>query len=160
MEFNREQIRKELILFLDDIPVELHLSRNRTSKFLSFLKLVLDLITKDGEKIFKLENRLEECENGYEGTHFLDMCKLHDDEQKIKELTEENERLKDFTKKQFKSAWTVREDTVRKMQERLEEEAYETKDVYANDKVVETVYQITKTKLDQIAEEILEGKNV
>ena len=52
------------------------------------------LIKEQEEQIFKLENRLKECENGYEGTLFLDRCKLHDAEEKIKELTEKNERLK------------------------------------------------------------------
>lgn len=45
------------------------------------------------QRIFELENRLKECENGYEGTLFLDRCKLHDAEEKIKELTQANEQL-------------------------------------------------------------------
>ena len=93
MELNREQIKKELALFVDDNPVELHLHHKKTSKFLSFLKLVLAVITTDEQKIFELENRLKECENGYEGTLYLERCKLHDAEEKIKELTAENEKL-------------------------------------------------------------------
>lgn len=54
-------------------------------------KNALALINSQEQKIFELENRLKECENGYEGTLFLDRCKLHDDEEKIKELSEENE---------------------------------------------------------------------
>lgn len=46
----------------------------------------LALINSLEQKIFELENRLKECENGYEGTLFLDRCKLHDAEEKIKEL--------------------------------------------------------------------------
>ena len=38
------------------------------------------------QKIFELENRLKECENGYEGTLALERAK-------VKELTEENEKL-------------------------------------------------------------------
>ena len=53
----------------------------------------LTLITSQEQKIFELENRLKECENGYDGTLFLDRCKLHDAEEKVRELTEENERL-------------------------------------------------------------------
>ena len=48
----------------------------------------LALITSQEQKIFELENRLKECENGYEGTLFLDKCKLHDAEEKIKKLTQ------------------------------------------------------------------------
>ncbi|MBR2474180.1 MAG: hypothetical protein IKB51_04030 [Clostridia bacterium] len=56
-------------------------------------KEVLALIKSQDEQIFQLENRLKECENGYAGTLHLESCKLHDAEEKIKELTEENERL-------------------------------------------------------------------
>lgn len=52
----------------------------------------LALITSQGQKIFELENRLKKCENGYEGTNFLDRCKLHDAEEKIKKLTEESKK--------------------------------------------------------------------
>ena len=90
---DREQIKKELGLFISDNPVELHLHHKKTSSFLAFLQLVLDVITTDEQKIFELENRLKECENGYEGTLYLERCKLHDAEEKIKKLTEENERL-------------------------------------------------------------------
>ena len=54
----------------------------------------LALINSQEQKIFELENRLKECENGYKGTNFLDRCKLHDAEEKVKKLTEENERLR------------------------------------------------------------------
>ena len=60
----------------------------------SMHKDILDIIKSREQKIFELENRLKECENGYEGTLYLESCKLHDAEKKIKELTEENERLK------------------------------------------------------------------
>lgn len=93
MELDREQIKKELVLFIDDTPVSLHLGLKKTSKFMSFLKLVLAVITTDEQKIFELENRLKECENGYEGTLYLERCKLHDAEEKIKELTTKNEKL-------------------------------------------------------------------
>lgn len=54
----------------------------------------LALITSQEQRIFELKNRLKECENGYEGTLFLDRCKLHDAEEKVEELAEENERLR------------------------------------------------------------------
>lgn len=90
MELNREHIKKELVLFIDDMPVELHFSRKRTLTFSLFLKDILFVILANEQKIFELENRLKECENGYEGTLFLDRCKLYDAEQKIKELAEDN----------------------------------------------------------------------
>ena len=46
------------------------------------------------DKIFALENRLKECENGYAGTLHLESCKLHDAERKIAEKDAEIERLK------------------------------------------------------------------
>lgn len=51
------------------------------------------LVVSYEQKIFELENRLKECENGYEGTLHLESCKLYDAEDKIKELTKENENL-------------------------------------------------------------------
>lgn len=54
---------------------------------------IFSFVNAQADKIFTLENRLKECENGYEGTLFLDRCKLHDAEEKVKELTEENERM-------------------------------------------------------------------
>ena len=53
----------------------------------------LNLVKSQEQKIFELENRLKETENGYAGTLFLDRCKLHDAEEKVKELTEENKSL-------------------------------------------------------------------
>lgn len=58
------------------------------------MKDALALIKQQDEQIFQLENRLKECENGYAGTLHIESCKLHDAEEKVKELTEENERLK------------------------------------------------------------------
>lgn len=54
---------------------------------------ILTLFNSQEQTIFELENRLKERENGYEGTLFLDRCKLHDAEEKVKELTEKNVRL-------------------------------------------------------------------
>ena len=54
---------------------------------------IFAFVKKQEDTIFALENRLKECENGYEGTLFLDRCKLHDAEEKVKELTQANEML-------------------------------------------------------------------
>lgn len=176
-ELNREQVKKELVLFMDDNPIELHFNHKKTSKFLSFLKLVLDVITTDEQKIFELEKRLKECENGYEGTLYLERCKLHDTEQKIKELTEENERLRaekesgnkeqfykwkklaDETADRFEGLYqdakkALVADTVRKMQERLTT-------FFANDETLEYTEvdaEYINECIDQIAEEIIEGE--
>ena len=82
---NAEKIYKELAMFIEDMPTYL-LCFKRTEKFREFLKNVLSLIKSQEQKIFDLENRIKECENGYEGTLRLDRCKLHDAEEKIKEL--------------------------------------------------------------------------
>lgn len=48
----------------------------------------LALITSQEQKIFELENRLKECENGYEGT-------LHLERAKIEKLTEERDTFRE-----------------------------------------------------------------
>jgi hypothetical protein len=96
MELNREDIIKALECWCDDVCVgekcPYYVYHNFCVPRIS--KDALTLIKDQAEQIFKLENRLKECENGYEGTLFLDRCKLHDAEEKVKQLTEENERLK------------------------------------------------------------------
>ncbi|MBR2388260.1 MAG: hypothetical protein IKB02_05775 [Clostridia bacterium] len=94
----------------------------------SLMENALALIKQQDEQIFQLENRLKECENGYAGTLHLESCKLHDAEEKVKELTEENERLKSevSVKKKLLDKCVdledrVRADTVREMQERFKE---------------------------------------
>jgi len=62
-------------------------------KEFSVLCSALILIQKQDKEIFKLENRLKECENGYEGTRHLERCKLHDAEEKVRELKQANEML-------------------------------------------------------------------
>lgn len=56
----------------------------------------LALFKQKDEQIFQLENRLKECENGYEGTLHLERCKLHDAEQKIKKLTEQRDTFEKY----------------------------------------------------------------
>ena len=70
----------------------------------------------------------------------------------VEDLRAENEGLRDFTKKQFKSAWTVREDTVRKMQERLKYTLCINNE--ENTEFFDYVY--TLETIDQIAKELLE----
>ncbi len=84
----------------------------------------LALIKSQELTIFALENRLKECENGYEGTLALERAK-------VKELTEENERLiaqvnrlKKYDEERdialhARLIANTRTDTVREMQERF-----------------------------------------
>ena len=51
-------------------------------------KSILALINSQEQRIFELENRLKECENGYEGT-------LHLERAKIKQLTEERDTFRE-----------------------------------------------------------------
>lgn len=92
-ELNRELIIKALECFHLRI-LNTKLAEKITETEIMAIINALTLIKDQAEQIFKLENRLKECENGYEGTLFLDRCKLHDAEEKVKQLTEENERLK------------------------------------------------------------------
>lgn len=128
----------------------------------------LALIKEQEQKIFELENRLKECENGYKGTSFLDRCKLHDAEEKIKKLTARNEKLESmrtiddrykfcniigdayiYTKTledYNKLRADFRIDTVQKFAERL-------KKFYGNFKGASQGYVI-EYHIDQIAEEL------
>ena len=89
----------------------------------------LTLINSQERKIKELENRLKECENGYEGTLYLDRCKLHDAEQKIKELTEKNEEYNTlifqqslFINKLIKGVEEVKTNTVQRLKAELYKE--------------------------------------
>ncbi len=121
----------------------------------------LTLIKCQEDQIFALENRLKECENGYKGTNFLDRCKLHDAEEKVKKLTEENERLRaildeaeimvDELKEKTPIAFDneikkAKTEAVREFAERLKEDFFKYK------------HDATLTYIDQIAKEMLEDK--
>ena len=54
----------------------------------------LALIKQQDEQKFQLENRLKECENGYAGTLHLESNKLHDAEERVKELTIELDAMR------------------------------------------------------------------
>lgn len=150
------------------------------------------------QKIFELENRLKECENGYEGTLYLDRCKLHDAEEKIKELdkvdedyvalyaayaelirtytelTEENERLRAEVERLTEgNEWLIKllddrcdrcigrqqAETVREMVEKIKD--FYNRPCYQPTKehpVRHTDVQFMLSVIDQIAQEMLEGK--
>lgn len=124
------------------------------------------------DKIFELENRLKECENGYKGT-------LHLERAKIKELTEDNERVTQLLHEELENnrkicemldkkatecdEWKpecnkyadaymqVKADTVRKMQERINAH-FDSDSAYLRN----TNGYIRKI-VDQIAKEMLEA---
>lgn len=58
MELNREQIAKELAMFIEDMPADLHLGFTRTVKFREFLKAALALIHELTEENERLEDNL------------------------------------------------------------------------------------------------------
>lgn len=53
---------------------------------------IFEFVKKQEEQIFALENRLKECENGYEGTLALERAR-------VRELSEENMKLRVKNKK-------------------------------------------------------------
>ena len=83
--FSTQQEVKEAILKVNSIIDTLQ----KTVELLKFFETEMF-----EQKIFELENHLKECENGYAETLFLNNCKLHDAEKKVKELTKEIEGLK------------------------------------------------------------------
>ena len=99
MELNIEQIIKGLECCADENSCEgkcPYYSNVVTVCSTNLAKDALAIIKEQDERIFKLENRLKECENGYEGTLYLERCKLHDAEQKIEELTKKVGELEEY----------------------------------------------------------------
>lgn len=176
MELNREQIIKALECCIandwnstkcNECPIY-----NGGGGCIDKLKeITIALISSQEQTIFDLENRLKECENGYEETLYLERCKLHDAEQKNKELIEENERLQKALNTDISivrvsrgsgktahlrevgriKADAIRADTVRKMQERL------TKEFDRMHKNNFMTVEVRQWIIDQIAKEMLEG---
>ena len=54
------------------------------------------IIREKDEQIFKLENRLKECENGYDGTLHLERCKIAEKDAEIERLKSHINRLKKY----------------------------------------------------------------
>ena len=59
MNLSLDQIKKELALFIDDMPHELHLHQRKTVKFRTFLMNVLSLINSQEQRIKKLTEENE-----------------------------------------------------------------------------------------------------
>ena len=151
MEFEREQIKKQLVLFIDDMPVELHLHSKKTAKFLSFLKSVLAIITTDEQKIKELEaeneqlkRNLGQCENGYKQQLHLTQMLLRG----AYESVEQKDKLLE----------TFKATTVKKMREAIVK--YYSQPKYqptSRSPIKHTMIGHLFTVIDQIAKEILEG---
>lgn len=92
MKSNREEKEKP-IDYLKDVLKNRGLWQTHHARLTQAIRDTLAIINSYEHTIFELENRLKECENGYEGTLYLDRCKLHDAEEKIRELAEANKRL-------------------------------------------------------------------
>lgn len=103
---------------------------------------VLALIKEQDEQIFKLENRLKECENGYSQTLGIERAK-------IKALTEENERLSACTNL-VPTLNEVKADIVRKIADLLWQGENEKLNISVGGK-----YYDKQQFIDQIANEIL-----
>lgn len=151
-ELNREQIKQTLKIYADTISP----SRCAVCSWAEILKGLcepllfehtISLIEKQDEQIFQLENRLKECENGYEGTLHLERCKLHDAEQKVKDLTEQNEKIGIENFNLVCELSRIKEDSVRKMQEEARQRCF----------MVGEEEFVALYDLDQIAKEILEN---
>lgn len=146
-------------------------------------ELTTEELKEKSEQIFKLENRLKECENGYEGTLFLESCKRHDAEEKVKELTAENERLRERLDREAKCQYDLcgqivdlkeenkvrkglntmltnelkrcKADTVQKVRSLIEGRAAMCGKM-SNGMITNRVYHLTEDFLDQIEKELLE----
>lgn len=156
MELNRERIIKELILFIDDNPVELHFNYKKTSKFLSFLKLVLDVITTDEQKIKELTEKHKMLSESYD---YIEKAKDNLLAERSR-LIEENERLRaendelcdDIACLEFDNENAERR-TVRKMQERL------TKEFNRMHITNFLTVEVRQWIIDQIAKEMIGEEN-
>ena len=167
MELNAENIRVALRCHADEKNKCAICPYNKESCSIELAKDAIALINSQEQKIFALENRLKECENGYKGTNFLDRCKLHDAEEKVKELTEENERLRaiiDEAKKRVERLAEItpiafdnkineaKTETVLKMQEWLNAH-FDSNCAYFR-----ISHDYIRRDIDKIAKEMLEDK--
>lgn len=107
-------------------------------------KNALALINSQEQKIFELENRLIECENGYEGTLALERAK-------VKELTEEVADWKEIAEGYQKQFEGCAEDRAKLTEEivKARNDGFDTVD-YAIDKIRQTRYEAIRKALDTV----------
>lgn len=156
MELNREQTEKS-IDYLKRVLCNWGNWKTHHTRLVKAIEDVFALLLYNEQKLFELENRLKECENGYEGTLYLERCKLHDAEERFKKLTDACAKEVDGWKKHFESLFetakeTVRADTVREMQGIIQG-IIEFDIALTED---ETTYLLKR--LDETAQEMLEGE--
>ena len=111
----------------------------------------------------------DNCPNGF-GNCYSNLAKdalaiIESQEQRIKELTEENERLhaeithlEGHREADIKAFKTLRDDTVRKMQERLKAKMNDHPKRFVLYGIFDAYYLVSKSFIDQIAKEMLEGE--
>ncbi len=134
MELNREKIVKALTMFIEDMPADLHLGFTRTVMFRELLQDTLALIREQAEEIERLNKAATK----------LQIFSVFPKEEELKYLNALERMSNDYK--------TVRADTVRKMQERLNEKA-EIVSTYGNPTMVDL------DDINQIAKELLEENN-
>lgn len=127
---------------------------------------IFAFVNEQADKIFALENRLKECENGYEGTLHLERAKLHDAEEKVNQLTQAHEMLSESydalekTKDELlaeRSRLIVENERLRAAVPECVKKVYRFMLRYV-DKLSEiSEFDIT-IRLGQIAKEVLEGE--
>lgn len=124
---------------------------------------IFAFVNAQADKIFALENRLKECENGYEGTLALERAKVRELTQANEQLSESYENL-EKTKDELlaeRSRLIMENErlrgknTVHKVIELIKTKgyAYGKGDVSTGEENI-LGYQISIKKLDQIAKEI------
>lgn len=150
MELKRDEIVKALAMFIEDMPVELHLGLSRTTRFRLLLRDALSLIKELTEEVASWKAIAE----GYQ-KQFEDCA-----EDRAK-LTEENERLKKRLKatnymitpdgriEMIPTVESVRADTVREMQKEIEARC-----------IKGGIYPaFVRSTIEQIARELIGGNN-
>jgi hypothetical protein len=158
MELNAEQIKKALECCAssryqcEECPIDQKKKDDcECGTFLA--KNALKIVNAQEQKIFALENRLKSARK-VEGMLYLEKCKCREAVEKIKELTVDNERVREKADRNLENLKavleerdenTIKSDTVRKMREMLCEGRV------SNDPVVIAVNVAVK--------EMLEGKN-
>ena len=130
MELKRDEIVKALAMFIEDMPVELHLGLSRTTRFRLLLRDALSLIKELTEENERLKSVEFTC--GFIKPHKVLECPIFDEVEKTKA------------------------DTVREMKERLKAKM---NDLSRNDGIFGTYYLVSKSFIDQIAKEMIGEAN-
>lgn len=88
---NAEQIKKDLAMFIEDMPTELHFGFKRTIKFREFLKEALTLIKYHEQRIGELTEENKAISERYA----IQVVTAIELDKQVQKLADENERLKE-----------------------------------------------------------------